>query len=187
MSSPKNVLVDIWMITHLADSLVAEMLHASPLSVDEFAVYGLIVDLAPITAADLARGTGMSPTTLSGIISRCERRGELERVENDEDRRSNLLRLTERGMQVYLAAVPALLEAIGRIDQHLGTAVEGVRPALELLDDALRTLRGVAPRPYRLEGAESTRELTPAQRAEVERYIDWMIHRDGGIHSTLNE
>ena len=37
---------------------------------------------------DLVRATVLPPTTLSGILTRCERRGELERVANPADRRS---------------------------------------------------------------------------------------------------
>ena len=112
----KNVLVDVWLISTLASSLVEASLTDSPMSADEFAVYGLIVDLGPLTAADLARATGLPPTTLSGVLARCERRGEIERVANPADRRSALLRLTARGVEVYRACVPALLDLLARLD-----------------------------------------------------------------------
>jgi hypothetical protein len=76
MSADKNVLIDIWLISLLADRMVAGILEDVSLSVEEFAIYGLISDLAPMTSADLVRATGLSPTTVSSLVRRCEARGE---------------------------------------------------------------------------------------------------------------
>jgi DNA-binding MarR family transcriptional regulator len=185
MSNDKNILVDIWLVSLLADRLVSEMLDGSPLGVEEFALYGLIVDLAPVTAADLARGTGLSATTLSGILSRCERRGELERIPNPDDRRSSLLQLTERGGKVYLGSVGPLRGALDRIATLLGASLIPARIALASVDGALRALLHQEPRPYVLEYIPETSTLgyggpplTSAQVAEVRRFIAWLRHRD---------
>ena len=182
----KNVLVDVWLLSTLAMPAVEEALADSPMSADEFAIYGLVVDLAPVTAADLVRATGLPPTTLSGILARCERRGELERVANAADRRSALLQLTEHGMDVYRAALPGLLDLLSRLDDATAGGSDGIRPALQVLDDALRAVRGVSGRPYRVPPAPQRSSvdydgppLTPAQQREVHRYVDWLRHRDG--------
>ncbi len=182
----KNVLVDVWLISTLATAAVEEALAGSPMSADEFAIYGLVVDLAPVTAADLVRATGLPATTVSGILARCERRGELERVANAADRRSALLQLTERGMTVYRAALPGLLDLLSRLDDATAGGGDEIRQALQVLDDALRTVRGVSGRPYRLPpaGPRATIDcdgppLTAAQQREVRRYVDWLRHRDG--------
>jgi len=179
----KNVLVDVWLIKTLATSAVEDALAGSPMSADEFAIYGLIVDLEPITAADLVRATGLPPTTVSGILARCERRGELERVANAADRRSALLRLTDRGVAVYRAALPGLLGLLAQLDDAIDAA--DVRHALEVLDEALRKVRGAGERPYRLPPAPQRAAvdyggppLTAAQQREVRRYVDWLRHRD---------
>lgn len=180
----KNVLVDVWLLSTLASTLVEAALAESPMSTDEFALYGLIVDLGPLTAADLARATGLPPTTLSGILGRCERRGEVERVANPNDRRSALLRLTARGAEVYRAALPGLLDLLTRLDAATPGGSEPIRSALQTLDDALRAVGGTGERPYRLAPvARSTvdysgPELAPAQELEVRRFIDWVRHRD---------
>lgn len=181
----KNVLVDVWLISTLATPAVEEALADSPMSADEFAIYGLVVDLAPVTAADLVRATGLPPTTLSGILARCERRGELERVANSADRRSALLQLTEHGQTVYRAALPGLRDLLSRLDDATAGGADGIRHALQVLDDALRAVRGVSGRPYRLPPAAQRPAvdhdgppLTPAQQREVRRYVDWLRHRD---------
>ncbi len=184
----KNVLVDVWLISTLASSLVEASLTDSPMSADEFAVYGLIVDLGPLTAADLARATGLPPTTLSGVLARCERRGEIERVANPADRRSALLRLTARGAEVYRACVPALLDLLARLDAATPGGSGPIRQALQTLDDALRAVSGTGERPYRLPPppAPSTLDypgppLTPAQQREARRFVAWLRHRDGPV------
>jgi DNA-binding MarR family transcriptional regulator len=184
-SRPKSVLVDIWLISILASRLVDEALAGTALTVEEFALYGLIRDLGPVTAADLARTTGLAPTTLSGILGRCQQRGDLVRVPNPTDRRSVLLQLTPSGLAARQRLVPALGDLLTRLDEVLELPPAEVRLHLQALDGALRSLAGVDPRPYRL-GALPARpleyrgdRLTARQQREVLGYIDWIRHRDG--------
>jgi len=186
MSSEKNIYVDVWLISQLTARLVADLMADSRLSLDEFAIYGLIADLGPLTSSDLVRATGMSPTTVSGLIRRCVKRGELEQAASPEDSRSKLLSLTPRGVEVYTEVVPALLYGLEELGDHLGERHRLVRLALQELDGALRHLSGVGPRPYSLdEGttptptlAYSGPPLNPRQRREVLRYVDWIRNRD---------
>jgi len=187
MSTDKNVLIDIWLISLLADRIVAGILEDVPLSVDEFAMYGLISDLAPITSADLVRATGLSPTTVSSLVRRCEARDELERTDNPDDARSALLKLTPEGYRLLGMAVPRLLEAIDRIAANLGGRHDQVRESLRELDLALRSDLGLGPRPYELSATEDGdasvnyqgSPLSDTQTKEVRKYIDWVRSRDG--------
>jgi len=181
----KNVLVDLWLLSTLATGLVDNALAGSPMSVDEFATYGLIVDLGPLSPADLARATGLAPTTLSGMLTRCERRGELERVPNPSDRRSVLLRLTDHGIKVYRAPVEHLRALLTKIDVATDGLPRDVRLALQRLDDALREVGGLDPRSYRLDIADalpsihySGPRLSARQHREVLSFVDWIRHRD---------
>jgi len=185
MSSEKNIFVDIWLVSLLTTRLVTELLDTSVLSPDEFALYGLIVDFGPVTAADLTRATGLAPTTLSGVLHRCEHRGELHRIDNPADRRSSIVTLTERGEAVYRKALPPLIEAVGDIAKELGGQHDSVRRALQTVDATLRSRLGVDPRPYRFTGGTGNAaleypgpELDPAQVHEVLRYVDWLRTRD---------
>lgn len=184
MSSDKNILIDVWLVSLLASRLVADVLEESPLAVDEFALYGLIVDLSPITASDLARATGLSPTTISGIIGRCERRGELIKVSDPGDGRRTPLSLTERGIEVHLAAVPGLLKALENLDRAVDRPMSEVRQSLQAFDGALRRVMGIDDRPYSVtpEALGSLDFAGPpldaSQRREVLGYIDWIRERD---------
>jgi DNA-binding MarR family transcriptional regulator len=184
-SRDKNVLVDVWLIANLATQLVGDDLAGTPLSTDEFALYGLIVDLGPLTAADLSRATGLPPTTLSGILGRCQQRGELVRAPNPADRRSALLQLTPAGLAIYHRLVPKLLDLLNRLDAALDAPPAELRLHLQALDGALRAVRGAGPRPYRVDSPPARpltyrgERLSPRQQREVLGYIDWIRHRDG--------
>lgn len=186
MSTEKNFLVDLWLISFLANRMASEILGDTPLSVDEFAMYGLISDLAPITSADLVRATGLPPTTVSSIVRRCETRGELVRVDNPDDRRSSFLELTPVGYSVLSSVVPKLLEVIQRVENILGGRQTAFRECLEELDGAIRIELGVGPRPYSISRSTAAasvpypgERLTSEQSREVLQFIEWLRVRDG--------
>lgn len=180
----KNVLVDVWLVSGLSRALVEELLRDSGMTPDEFAVYGLVVDLAPVTAADLARASGLSTTTLSSLVARCEARGDLERTEDPDDRRQRPLRLTEAGLRRYRALLPAFSALLAQLDAVVELPTADVRFRLQALDAALRVVSGAAPRPYVLappQGETLRYEgdpLTARQRREVLAFVDWVRHRD---------
>lgn len=185
MSSPKNILVDVWLASTLAERLVDDLLADERLSTDEFALYGLIADLGPVTASELARWTGMPMTTLSTLVRRCVARGELTRVPNPDDRRSAHLALSDEGMALYRRCVPPLLDALRDLGERLPTSESTVRLALQDLDAGLRATLGADPRPYEVTYAAEEHvlgytgpALTAAQRAEVVAFVDWLRHRD---------
>lgn len=187
MSTDKNVLIDLWLISFLASRYVSEILDDSPLSVDEFALYGLISDLAPITSSDLVRATGLPPTTVSSLVRRCEARGELVRRENPDDARSTLLELTPAGYERLAAVVPRLLAGIERIRDGLAGRHDRVRQALADLDRVIRAELGVGGRPYELASTGSEEAtlsysgdpLAADQVEEARKFVDWLRDRDG--------
>jgi len=185
MSSPKNLLVDVWLASTLAERLVDDLLAGEPLSSDEFALYGLIADLGPVTTSELARWTGMPVTTLSTLVRRCVARGELTRVPNPDDRRSAHLALSEEGLALYRRCVPPLLDALRDLSARLPAPESTVRLALQDLDTGLRATLGADPRPYAVSATDGEhalgyagRALTAAQRDEALAFLDWIRHRD---------
>lgn len=183
--NPKNLLVDLWLAATLAERLVDDMLTGTPLSVDEFVLYGLIADLGPVTATALARWTGMPLTTLSSLVRRCEARGELTRVANPSDRRSSHLALSDQGLAVYRRCVPPLRAVLEVLATRLAGGGTAARLALQDVDTALRASLGATPRPYTVapDGGGQHLDyagpsLTADQQAEALAFIDWLRHRD---------
>ncbi|MFU8858071.1 MAG: MarR family winged helix-turn-helix transcriptional regulator [Deferrisomatales bacterium] len=60
------------------------------------------------TGAELARAASLSPATVTGILDRLERRGLIDRVRSEEDRRRVLTRVTQAGRALLAAAPPPL-------------------------------------------------------------------------------
>jgi DNA-binding MarR family transcriptional regulator len=186
MSTDKNVLIDLWLLSHLTNRMVSEILGNSVLSVDEFAMYGLISDLSPITSADLVRATGLPPTTVSSLVRRCEARGELVRTEHPEDARSSLLELTPAGYETLGEVIPDLLAAVDRIRAGVGGRYEAIRVALGELDRTIREQLGVGARPYDLNASDDAESslvyegpaLDVAQAEEARRFVAWLRDRD---------
>ena len=184
MSRDKNLLMDVWLVSLMAGRLVANVVRGSAVSVDEFALYGLIADLGPVTPATLAQWTGLPRTSLSAIIKRCELRGELERAPNPSDRRSYLVRLSSHGFEVYLALVEPFFAALEELRESLAGREAEMRRALQHLDGALRSVLAVPERPYGVEDEPSDsiayggEPLTPAQTREVLSFVEWLRHRD---------
>jgi DNA-binding MarR family transcriptional regulator len=79
-------------------STVAVMFHTalaalSGLSATEQKALDLIERFGPLTAGDLAQRSGLAPASVTGLLSRLERKGFARRVPNPDDRRSVLVEM----------------------------------------------------------------------------------------------
>jgi DNA-binding MarR family transcriptional regulator len=78
----------------------------------------------PLTMGDLARRTGVTEKTVTGIVDRLEKAGQVQRVRSESDRRVTRVALTRKGgatyaelsanMQQKLAQLLGLLDASDR-------------------------------------------------------------------------
>ena len=74
---------------------------------------------SPPRISDVAPLLGMDRTTLTANLKPLERRGLVEAVRDPTDKRSRLLRLTDAGRDVLMAAVPVWRETHAAIDSLL--------------------------------------------------------------------
>ncbi len=84
--------------------------------------YSLLIALnrpRPPRIGDVARLLAMDRTTLTANLKPLERRGLIEIVPDQEDRRSRRLLLTETGRDLLVDAVPIWRETHGRVDLAL--------------------------------------------------------------------
>jgi len=80
-----------------------------------------LVGKAPhITAGDLAETLRFDPSTLTGILTRLEAAGMLERIEDPADRRRVRVQLTPRGKQVDRFAKGTIEQAVSRALERSG-------------------------------------------------------------------
>ncbi|MFG1946170.1 MarR family winged helix-turn-helix transcriptional regulator [Nonomuraea sp. NPDC048826] len=80
----------------------------------------------------LAERSGLSKQALGEVVADLERHGYVERATDPADHRAKIIRLTERGMQVQVAAARILGDIERRWARHLGQdRVAGMRTVLE--------------------------------------------------------
>ena len=97
------------------------------------------------TARDIAAHGVMHKSTVSRAVSQLEGRGLVRRKANRDDRREELLELTEAGRTVYEAVVPEALAFEERLLSVLTSAEHGA--LIGVLDKLDRHARRLAPAP----------------------------------------
>ncbi len=112
-------------------TLLQEEMAGAPLTPDEFAVTSVLLLEQPVRPTELARLTGLRPTTLSNYLRRFEAEGVLTRRRDPDDGRASLLELTPDGVARTEACFPAFGSAIGSFQKALAEA--GV-PELDVVD-----------------------------------------------------
>ena len=180
-----TLLLDVWFVMHLTGRLLDDALRPVGLTADEFGMYSLIYSYAPLTQTQIVRWTGMPLTTVAGSIRRIAGRGHIADVPNPDDARSRMIKLTDEGVRATVAGAEVLARVAPQLAAGLVRDETTMRTALSDLDQGLRRLVDVAPRPYAVAGSGTAsnveyggRPLTPEQTAEVRRYIDWLRVRD---------
>src|SRR5919107_3218022 len=133
---PSSMLFDVWLVTHLTTNLLDEALRDLAATADEFGLYSLLHELGPITPTQVARWTGMAPTTVSGMVRRLTSRGHLTQIAHPHDARSRLLALSDEGARVttaggerLAAGMPSLLDALAPHSSASHLALRRLDPA----------------------------------------------------------
>jgi DNA-binding MarR family transcriptional regulator len=97
------------------------------------------------TARDIAAHAVMHKSTVSRAVSQLERRGLVLRMPNRDDRREELLELTEAGRGIYHAVAPEALAFEDRLTTVLTPAEQA--HLMALIDKLDRQARRLAPLP----------------------------------------
>ena len=182
----RSLLLQVWVLARLAGTVIDDAVEPSGLVAREFVLYSLLVELGETTPTDLARLSGVPATTISKMLRRMVQRGHFEEMDNPEDARSRIIRLTGAGQAAQQDAATGFADATATLAADLDAEGDQIAWSLERLQGALRRLTGLeagelAPRPT---GATAPavryvgRELDAAQSAEVAQFIDF-VRRNG--------
>ncbi len=104
-----QILVALRRITRAIDLRSRMLLQDYGLTAPQLTALHAISRLQPVTASVLAKDIHLGQPTLTGIATRLERRGLIERKRGERDRRSVDITLTEDGERV-LRDAPSLLQ-----------------------------------------------------------------------------
>ena len=114
----------LWAMVHALDSASKRMAQQLGVTGPQRLVLRVVGLFPGLSAGDLAAVLHMHPSTLTGIIQRLIAQRLLQRLEDPQDRRRAVLRLTARGVQVndtntgtIESAIAAALEGLGARDR----------------------------------------------------------------------
>lgn len=94
---------------------------------------------APASVGDLARVFGIKQSTFTSMLDRLEAAGLVRREVNADDRRSFMISLTDRGVELTGRLNGLLLELEAEIRSRLTLAdVEGFRAVMRAVDEVTR-------------------------------------------------
>jgi DNA-binding MarR family transcriptional regulator len=117
------------MVTAIYDEALAEV----GLKTSQFNLLVAVTNREDSRPADLAKILSMDESTLSRNAERMCSKGWL-RLERDHDRRSHLIRITDKGMALIEKALPAWQKAQDEVSRRLGAdSVTALRSVLRKL------------------------------------------------------
>jgi MarR family transcriptional regulator, organic hydroperoxide resistance regulator len=109
----RGVLAALQQATHATLHSLADSLQDLDLTGSEQNVLAALAGGQVLAVGELSAATGTKPSTLTSVLDRLERRGELERDVDYSDRRSVLIRLTPKGRQT----AATVQRAIARLEK----------------------------------------------------------------------
>jgi DNA-binding MarR family transcriptional regulator len=134
-----NVLFEVWLVSRAATARIDDAVRGAGLDADEFAIYSVLASTDGMTPTELAHWMAAPATTVSSYAKRFERRGHVERVQNPDDGRSHVLRLTDAGRAVHLAAGVLFRPLLEEVTGRLGDLAPDTRARLRSLHEVLAT------------------------------------------------
>ena len=112
----------------------------------QFDVIATLANQPPMTCKILGEKTLITKGTLTGVLDRLEVKELVERVINAEDGRSQKVKLTLKGQEVFLKSFPAHMEHLGKAFNQLSQeeiinlsgALAKLRASMEKLTTTLK-------------------------------------------------
>ena len=127
----RSLLLDVYATYHKSGQLVDLACEGTGITPEDFAFVSIVGGREPVTPTEVAREFGLSLSTVLFRATRNVELGFVERVDNPDDGRSFLLRLTPKGVTAWRAAGERLGKIVASLDRRLD------RPAAEIQDALL--------------------------------------------------
>ena len=103
----------------------------------QFDVIATLANQPPMTSKQLGEKTLISKSSLTGVVERMVHKGFITTLENPDDARSHLLKLTAKGQKIFEQVFPEHLK-------HLGKAFEKLsKKQMKEIEESLKTLKSI--------------------------------------------
>ena len=132
-----SLLFDLFVVNQRVRRLLTGALADVGLRADEYAVYSLLFEQAPLTATEMARRMGMPLTTVLDYLRAMDERRHLRRERHPKDGRAQQLSLTMAGITEQRRTNRAWEVMRVNLERSLPIPAKDVRRALQALDDAV--------------------------------------------------
>lgn len=130
-----NVVLDLFVLDQRIGELLEAALDGTGVRPAEFAVYSQLgIDV--MTPRELTARLGVTPSTLTGHLAALERRADIRRVTDPEDRRRHRLELTDSGRRRLAECRERFALALRSLEAEADVDVRVLRDGLRELDRA---------------------------------------------------
>ena len=158
MESRPPILFQLYGAHQRAGQLVSLALVGTGIAPEDAPLYNVLERAGTLTPTQLGQALGIAPSTITYRTKGLAARGHLERVDNPDDGRSALLKLTPAGLRAWHVVLPDFVAALRAAEDRLeiphaeaGRVLAALTEALdsELADRRRRQRRAerAAPRP----------------------------------------
>lgn len=127
-----------YVVSQLSGALIEAVVEGSDVTASEYALTSWLPHTPTPTPTTLSQELGLAPTTLSAMIDRLVRKGQVRRVRHPGDGRSYVLELTPRGKGTNIRNSRRLERTLRELRSHLDGDPEEILEALRRLEHALR-------------------------------------------------
>lgn len=124
----------LYRVSHKLSARLLNRLKATKLSPSKWRVLSVIRALGTLTLSDIVDQTAMRQPTVSRVVTRLEKEGQVSRKQSREDSRMVRVSLTDKGMKTFADVVPTAL-------MHQEIATRGI-PKRDL-DTLIRVLKRI--------------------------------------------
>lgn len=124
-------------------SYAAKHVHKLDLTLPQYDVIITLGDTPGMTPKKLGEQTLITKGTLTGVVTRLEDKGLVQRIASKKDGRSQIVRLTEAGQTIYQQTYPEHLAFINRLfNNYQAEEVTTLEADLVRLYDEIIAARG---------------------------------------------
>jgi DNA-binding MarR family transcriptional regulator len=131
-----------FIVTQLTGAVIEDVVAGSDVTGSEFAVTSWLNLVGQATPTELASDLGIAPTTLSAMIDRLVRKGQVRKVGHPEDGRSYVLEPTAAGKRANARNGRRFNRALEELRANLEGDPEEILEAMRRLEAALRRMTG---------------------------------------------
>jgi len=123
-------------------SYAASHVHKLDLTLPQYDVIITLGNTSGMTPKKLGEQTLITKGTLTGVVSRLEDKGLVQRLASKKDGRSQIIRLTEAGKALYESSFPEHLQHINRLfETYSAEEVAALEAGLVRLYETVMTAR----------------------------------------------